>query len=148
MIVLLTKKCKGRGGCGKTLTVGNFSSNCKSTDLLHHICRDCFKKRYPNKPAIQSDWHRRKKYKLSQEELEMWLSVPVCQVVGCGYAFKSDTDVNFDHDHKAGHVRGVLCSFHNASIRSETKAGRDTLEDLRAMTEYVTRDRERAIERC
>lgn len=76
----------------------------------------------------------------------MWLSIPVCQIPGCGYVFKHDGDVNIDHDHELGHVRGVLCNTHNCCLISEKKSGMPTLQNLRAMIDYLTRDGERVSE--
>lgn len=113
-------------------------------------CREC-RNRAVNALAeinrqSRCDSQRMCKYRLTKQELETWLAVPVCQVYGCQYVFCSDSDQHFDHDHESGHMRGVLCPFHNASMRSKAKAGRDTIDDLLAMVAYLERDLERQRE--
>ena len=140
--------CRGKVSCGRALPQGDFALDGKGG--FRNQCRDCRNLAVNNwdKDSRQSrcDSFRLWKYGLTKQELDAWLSVPVCQVPGCNYVFRSDSDQQFDHDHESGHLRGVVCPFHNTSMRSKAKAGRDTIDDLLAMVAYLKRDLERQCE--
>lgn len=153
MIAQSGKRCKT---CGVFQPPENFYAASWKPGTLQAECKTCWRMRNKgwlrNKlhqdPSYLADQSRKKRYGLTKDELEMWLSVPVCQIPGCGYVFKHDGDVNFDHDHERGHVRGVLCNIHNRSLISEKKGGMPTMQNLAAMMDYLARDNERVDEQA
>lgn len=135
--------------CRKSKPLTDFVRHAKNKDGLEWKCRQCTAEYYQSYVALRggatwkSDRNRRNRYGLTQEELEMWLSVPVCQHPYCGYTFQHDGDMHFDHHPTLGHVRGVLCAWHNKCLRSEERSGIDPERDLMGLVEYYLRDKER-----
>ena len=140
--------------CGKSKPLTSFSLHPKNKDGRDWKCKDCTaeyhrahsERNHKENPFWKSDRNRRQRYGLTQDELEMWLSVPVCQHPYCGYVFRHDGDVHFDHHPQLEHVRGVLCPWHNKSLRSEERSGMDPERDLMGLVEYYRRDVERRRE--
>jgi hypothetical protein len=137
--------------CGKSKPLSSFSVHPKNKDGRDWKCKECtaeYYERYASRqekenPSWKSDRNRRTRYKLTQEELEMWLQVPICQHPHCTYVFQHDGDMHFDHHPTLGHVRGVLCAWHNKSLRCEERSGMDPVLDLLGLVDYYLRDKER-----
>lgn len=72
---------------------------------------------------IQGRSYRRRKYRLTDDELDELMAIKECQ--GCGATEK----LRIDHDHKTGKVRGILCDDCNLSL-GKLKDSVDTLKNL------------------
>jgi len=69
------------------------------------------KAKYHSDPERKSNYHRKRAYKMTNEELEEFLTAhkglcDICGVDGDLQGFKS---MCIDHDHVTGKVRGLLC---------------------------------------
>lgn len=119
-----TKQCKQ---CEAVLPASEFYSHAYTADSLSQICKEC----------VSID-RRAKKYGLTREEVLVFLSVPECQNPRCRMPFEhgpvGDKQMNFDHCHSMGHLRGVLCTRCNTAA-----AGRvyECIERLRGLVQYL-----------
>lgn len=83
-------------------------------------------KKSRNNPA-----RRARKFGITVDELNIWLSVDNCQI--CGNQFKSGQNKHIDHCHVTGKVRGVLCTNCNTGIGNL----RDSAELLKKAIQYL-----------
>jgi len=96
------KVCKA---CGRLLQSHMFSKKPNSRDSLCTYCRDCYSRR-----------RRKHQYGLTDEMLDKMLAVETCQMPGCGRKLERRLHTHFDHCHKSGKVRAVLCQKCNTML--------------------------------
>ena len=137
-----TKVCGGKLGCGLEFPLSGFHKNARAKDGLDTYCKDCKRRMNrewrPRYPCDRSIALRRYKYKLTTEEVEQFIAVPVCQ--SCGLPFDSSQSQKFDHCHELGHVRGVICNACNLACAGTSEAA---MVRLQLCIEYLRRDIER-----
>jgi len=85
--------------CRRLLPSHMFPKKPNSCDSLVPYCRDCCSRR-----------HRKRQYGLTDEMLDEMLAVETCQMPGCGRKLGKGPHTHFDHCHKSGKLRAVLCS--------------------------------------
>lgn len=92
----------------------------------------------------------RKRYKISRQQVEELLEKQSFMCLICGVKFHSPFDKNpteettkpvVDHDHRDGHVRGILCSACNVALGLLN----DDTEIIRAAYNYLKRDRANTV---
>lgn len=105
--------------CKQTLPSAAFSVNAKRKNGLNCYCRSCLSIR-----------HSARAYSISLEQARELRSRTECEC--CGAAI-SGGEVNIDHCHATGAVRGALCSPCNFMLG----AARDRPEILRAGADYL-----------
>ncbi|CAN5133206.1 hypothetical protein BH09PAT1_BH09PAT1_2710 [soil metagenome] len=73
----------------------------------------------------------KKKYGLTREEYDRMLKAcnHTCMVKGCG----SKKNLNIDHDHKTGRIRGILCNSCNRALGLLS----DSAEKLKGLMDYL-----------
>lgn len=83
--------------------------------------------------------NRARRYDLTIEELESFLSVPICQ--SCGKPLNEDPSLrHIDHCHETKSVRGIVCGGCNLSMHGPHE---DCIQRLIGCLEYLTRYSER-----
>ena len=120
--------CKTCVSCGCFLPASEFTRWALSDDLLRDKCKQCV--------SVEK---RGDKYGLCEEEVLHYLRVPQCQNPHCGKVFASDSEVQFDHCHLTGAVRGVLCSKCNTAAGH---GGEAELRRIRGLVMYLERHSE------
>lgn len=112
------KKCSK---CKRELPSESFGGNKKSRDGKDWHCKMCkaaaaraSKQRRGGHEVV----NRMFRYGLTQAEVEAYLQIPACQI--CNKPFASDSDVHFDHCHRNGHLRGVLCKACNSCLQKDS----------------------------
>jgi hypothetical protein len=140
-----TKVCGGKKGCGLELPRSAFHKNASNNDGLETYCKDCKRRIYrewrarsPGYRLRRSALERIRRYGLTNEEVQLFTEVPVCQ--SCGLPFDSPTAQKFDHCHELGHVRGVICHVCNLACAGTSEVA---LSRLQLCVEYLRRDIER-----
>ena len=76
---------------------------------------------------IQGRSYRRRKYGLTDEQLDDVLAVEECEVCG------SSDRLVIDHNHATGEFRGVLCNGCNSALG----LARDSADTLRKLADYL-----------
>ena len=77
-------------------------------------------KHHPNKTENYRRWHRKYKYGVTPEEVEVLVvrqngkcALPFCNKM---IAWTGPGGFSIDHDHETGQIRGILCTSHNVAI--------------------------------
>lgn len=129
------KTCKH---CKKRRRLSNFPKNSHSSDGLYSMCRPCNRKRsrryYRKAKRYRDPWwtpNPRNRLGLSGREyrlrrvfgisLEEYEKLAVAQGNACAICRnppKSRKNLDVDHDHKTGKVRGLLCNLCNMGLGS------------------------------
>jgi hypothetical protein len=117
--VCYEKVCKK---CKRLLPCIMFSRSITSKDCLFNTCKDCVSKQ-----------NRMRLYRISEERLDKMLAVETCQMPGCGRKLSKGKSTHFDHCHKSGKVRAVLCSRCNQMLGFIEK----NMHLLRPMLDYI-----------
>ena len=137
----LTKLCPK---CGRKLLLSEFHKNKQAKDGRQSKCKECNKtavqswqKENPdywltqkNRSDVISIQRRARTYGITLEQAEKMMKTEGCEI--CGASFE-ETKPNFDHDHKTGKIRGVLCGPHNRALGIFN----DDIDLLRAAIEYL-----------
>lgn len=123
--------------CKQTLPASEFYKNVAAAAFLNPRCKEC-----------QSIDKRAKKYRLTVEEVTAYLAVPECQNPMCRAPFapgkEGDKQMQFDHCHGRGHLRGVLCSKCNTAAAGKVY---ECIERLRGLVQYLEDSEARRVER-
>lgn len=127
------KKCKV---CCEVLPASCFYVHFGSKDCLRDTCAEC-----------ESIEKRAKKYKLSVDDVLVFLRVPECQNPMCRMPFApgrdGDMQMHFDHCHGRGHLRGVLCRQCNAAASGRVY---ECIDRLRGLIQYLKESEARSSE--
>ncbi len=104
------KVCRENGTC----------ITCQNTPARsnHRTCAKC--------SSLVSRLGSAKALNISLEEYDNWMKDAFCLVCG------SKEDLNLDHDHKTGKIRGVLCGSDNRALGLL----KDNSERIRALADY------------
>lgn len=81
--------------------------------------------------------YRARNCSITEDEVEVFLQIPCCQV--CGRQFANEYTSKFDHHHGTGKFRGVLCNRCNTAMHAVDDGGL-----LAALMAYRDRHLERA----
>lgn len=103
--------------------------SCKNRGERGRTCRSCLKS-YRETRAPRETRHD----KNMREHREFFPDVEVCQI--CGHKNGLGRELCVDHDHKTGHVRGLICSTCNLALGYLG----DSVAGLRRALEYLDRD--------
>lgn len=103
-------------------------------------CRQCHAKYQASYRAKhgKSALNRAEKYGLPLPDVNKIMAVPVCQA--CRRDLPDSRSMKFDHCHKGGHFRGVLCHACNVACAGTSD---EVVTRLRACVDYCLRDMER-----
>ena len=111
--------------CGIDKELSEYPSNTKTKDRKASWCRECYKIYQRGKDRVSLYLQRgekeklgakrsarksqvKRKYNTTLEEYESRLGgVDQCEI--CSKEFSDEVRKNYDHDHKSGEFRGVLC---------------------------------------
>lgn len=97
------------------------------------------KRRYRQGKGKKSEAHRRQRYGLTLEDVELLIAAQggVCAICGEDVSAHNGCATHVDHDHTTGKVRGILCRLCNPALG----AFRDDPVLLRRAAEYLERHR-------
>lgn len=128
------KKCSM---CRVVLPSSCFYILYSSRDCLRDMCIEC--------ASIDK---RAKRYRITVEEVIAYLCVPECQNPLCRMPFapgkEGDQQMQFDHCHGNGHLRGVLCMRCNTVATGKVY---ECIERLRGLVQYLEDSEARRVER-
>lgn len=122
--------------CGNWFPLSGFPREARNRDgryaYCNHCCHEMWKKRLVNDPGMNARY-REAKYGLPPGSLARMLNAAggACQI--CGVVFKSEKAAKIDHDHKTGHVRGLLCNNCNVGLGAFS----DSIERLALAINYM-----------
>ena len=83
------------------------------------------------------DYHLRRRYGITAADVDAMIDAQGGVCAAC----REDLPVHVDHDHRTGRVRGVLCFLCNQALGNV----RDDIGRLSRLIDYLTRDREQAM---
>ncbi len=125
--------------CDTKKSLDKFGPDKRTPDGRQYTCRECVakkvahirnvlgRKQYPSESESQKIYQLRSRYKMTDEEIEIHLSLTNCQ--SCGREMK----VVADHCHTSGKYRGSICQPCNKIVGI---CGED-IEVLKSIITYI-----------
>jgi hypothetical protein len=105
------------------------------------FCKPCMKKQNDSRAQYRREWHRKKKYGVTGEEvIDMMRKqknmCPICRKKLATKLHKGRFNSHVDHSHKTGKVRGILCFHCNTGLGHFG----DSTKNLKAAIKYLLKD--------
>ncbi len=126
--------------CDVRKDVAEFNRRSAVKSGLSAYCRECAQKTalefYASTRERQRELRARRKYKLTDEQIQRWKTQRACDI--CGEA--SATHLCIDHDHASGKFRGLLCFVCNTGRRP------DDIDFLKARIAYLEKHRDTRVD--
>lgn len=123
-------------GCKSTKLQAEFGNNRSARDGLTSYCKPCHnakgKETYTRLYGSTREFHLRRRYGIGQADFDRMMAE---QGGACAVCGKPDPG-HIDHDHKGGHVRGLLCFNCNQALGNV----RDSLRVVEGLRRYLIRD--------
>lgn len=124
--------------CDSTKVTTLFYPNRFKGDGLSSVCRDCTKKFYAKRTKEKErEYHRAWMYRLTAKEYADILLKQnnKCANNACNVKSTDARNLDVDHDHATGKVRGLLCRFCNTGLGNF----RDNLQLLQGIQDYISK---------
>lgn len=136
--------------CEQEKSVKEFNKRSSTMNGLNYYCRKCSKEvsnkyRTENKDKVNqlarerydysADYAKkiRRKFNLTSEEYNLFVKDGSCKICGKQQSDKHHKRLSFDHCHKTGKLRGLLCNKHNKALGLFD----DNIEFLSKAIEYL-----------
>ncbi len=96
--------------CNRKLPIAQFAKNKSAKYGISKVCKDC-------KQVQNRNSHLKNNYGISIEQFDEMLKLQNGTCAICGKkAEKEKRKLCVDHNHKTGHIRGLLCNFCNSKL--------------------------------
>ena len=122
------KRCSS---CRLLQLIKHFNQRGESSDGYRGQCKKCLNKRGRN--ASDRKRYLKRKYGITVEQYDLILKKQGACCAICGGINPNGQRLAIDHDHKTGHVRGLLCSKCNRGLGKFE----DSIQLLQAAINYL-----------